>query len=524
MPQNITSRQIEILYELLNIDEEQKYITNSQLSEKIGVSKRTIRREFKILDQYFKNRENIRLIKKRGKGTRLLVNQKEKLQLIELYQKRQQNLNSITPEKRKTKIIYYFLKNNRLNNINFLEKELNISSSTLNRDLNEVEKFLRKYDLTLKSKYKVREIYGNEFKKRVLTVNIILEMLPEEKQHKLLRKLKKGEVLKIENYNLLEELNLLSKLNILSSVILDIQKKYNLYFTTASFLFILIYLAFSIERDLKNKKIKNIDNLSIFKEELSFPKSFDSFISKINKEFPQFKEEKEKSVLFVLFLILTNFNKTHQNSSYLNNRINDRIKITSEKIINTYKNNLSKNIKLDDQFAYIDLKNYLVNIILNDRFNLNYEFISIQNHELKKIIDNNPYTFYLAESFKDVIEENLSLNLNDIDLNYLGILFLKLIESKIQTLNALIIHDNNFTISHLIKNRLQNSFKNITFTSKNYFLTMQSDFKKYDLIIATKYFEELKNAIVISPLINTADRKKIEEKIKVISDLKRFIN
>jgi hypothetical protein len=163
-------------------------------------------------------------------------------------------------------------------------------------------------------------------------------MLPEEKQHKLLRKLKKGEVLKIENYNLLEELNLLSKLNILSSVILDIQKKYNLYFTTASFLFILIYLAFSIERDLKNKKIKNIDNLSIFKEELSFPKSFDSFISKINKEFPQFKEEKEKSVLFVLFLILTNFNKTHQNSSYLNNRINDRIKITSEKIINTYKN------------------------------------------------------------------------------------------------------------------------------------------------------------------------------------------
>jgi transcriptional antiterminator len=524
MPQNITSRQIEILYELLNVEEEHKYITNSQLSEQIGVSRRTIRRELKILAEYFKNRDNIRLIKKRGQGTRLLVNQKQKMQLIELYQKRQKNSIYIEPEKRKIKIIYYLLNNSGFNDINILEKELNISSSTLNRDLKEVEKFLKKYDLLLISNDKARKIYGSEFKKRILTVNIILEILPEEKQYKLLSKLKKGESLKIENYNLLEELNLLSNLNKLSAPIFDIQKNYDLYFTTNSFLFLLIYLACSIERGLKNKRIESIDNLSIFNNKLVFPKSFVSLTSQFYKEFPQFNEDNEKSALFILFLFFSNFNKDEKKLSYLNSKIKKLIKDTSEKIINTYKDKLSKNIKLDNQFAYMHLQNYLINIILNNKFNLNADFFSIQKHELKKIIDNNPYTFYLAESFKDTIEKNLSTKLNDIELYYLGILFLKFMESEIQTLRALIIHDNNFNISNLIKNRLQNSFKNITFTSKNYFSTMQSDLKKYDLIIATKYFAELETAIIISPLINTADRKKIEEKIKVISDLKRFIN
>jgi transcriptional antiterminator len=524
MPQNITNRQIEILYELLNIEENKEYITNSQLSEKIGVSKRTIRRELKILEQYFKNRDEIKLIKKRGKGNRLITNQKQRLKLINLYQKRQKNSIYLEPEKRKIEIIYFLLKNDGINNINILEKKLNISSSTLNRDLKETEKFLKKFDLKLITSNKnTKKIIGNEFKLRILTVKIVLEIISEKKQYILLEKLKQNNILEKEDFNVLNEFNLLSNIKIVYTQLITLQKKYDLYFTRKSFLFILIYLSCSIERSSRNLKINNIDNLSIFKNKFNFSEDFTTLISKLTICFPQINK-KEKTAISILLLALTNFKKDLQISSYFNNNLNNSIKNTSEQIIDIYQGKLSDNIELDNFSAQMNLENFLIYIILNHNFSLNIELFSIQKHELKKIMEKNPYTFYIANSFKDIIENNLNLKIEASELNYLGIIFLKFIESKIQRMNALIINDNNFALNELIKTRLENSFANIIFTSKNYFSILESELKNYDLIISSKYFTELENTIVISPIVNTTDRKKIEEKIKVINDLKRFIN
>ncbi|MFW6001239.1 MAG: BglG family transcription antiterminator [Halanaerobium sp.] len=523
MPQNINDRQIEILYELLNIENNNKYITNNQLSEKIGVSKRTIRRELKILEEYFKNRDEIRLIKKRGKGNRLITNQKQRLKLINLYQKHQQNSTYLEPEKRKIEIIYFLLKNDGVNNINILEKKLNISSSTLNRDLKGTEKFLKKFDLKLITSDKnTKKIIGNEFKLRMLTVKIILEIISEKKQYLLLEKLKQNNVLKKEDFKVLNVFNLLINIKNVYIQLINLQKKYELNFIRKSFLFILIYLSCSIERSSRNLKINNIDNLSIFKNEFNFSKDAAPLISELTICFPQ-KNKKEKAAIFILLLALTNFKKDLQINSYFNNNLNNTIKNTSEQIINIYQGKLSDKIKLDNSSAQMDLNNFLINIILNHSFSLNIDYYSIQKHELKKIMENNPYTFYIADSFKDIIENNLNLKIKARELNYLGIIFLKFMESKPQSMKALIINDNNFALNDLIKTRLENSFANIIFTSKNYFSVLESELKNYDLIISSKYFAELKSTIVISPIVNTTDRKKIEEKIKVINDLKRFI-
>jgi len=140
---NFTVRQISVLEELLKHD---SHISGNYLAELLGVSSRTIRTEIKEINTLIFNKD-IRINSKNGKG--YILNKKDKDLLVDLIDSKGIYQIPITPNARKEKIISELLLNPLGLTIKDLSSQLYISKSTAKRDLIEVAKVLKEYQLKL---------------------------------------------------------------------------------------------------------------------------------------------------------------------------------------------------------------------------------------------------------------------------------------------------------------------------------------------------------------------------------------
>lgn len=181
---SVSIRQRMIL-EILLLEEQE--ITIGEIAERIEVSTRTIHRELPCIEGVLKEYD-LELVKKSGIGIQIQgdVEDKEALR----YSLFNLTTTEYTPNERKAIILCALLETSEPLKLISLAIDLKVTTATISHDLDDLETWLIKYDLTLLRKrgYGV-EIQGSESAKRRVMSSLIAENLDE---HDLLSMIKEN--------------------------------------------------------------------------------------------------------------------------------------------------------------------------------------------------------------------------------------------------------------------------------------------------------------------------------------------
>lgn len=150
---------------LFNLLSEEEYKTAESFSEKINLSSKTIRTLLKKLDESLIG-NGAHVISKSGYGYKLVIEDLEKIKQFKLL-----NQNQYLPETSEERIQYlleYLLNSKNYIKIEALSEMLFVSKKTLARDLKEVERLMKKYNLLIERKpYHGVRVVGGEFDLRL---------------------------------------------------------------------------------------------------------------------------------------------------------------------------------------------------------------------------------------------------------------------------------------------------------------------------------------------------------------------
>ncbi|MFX0560289.1 transcription antiterminator [Tepidibacillus infernus] len=144
----MNDRQYKLLVFLLNNDQ---YVTIQELADLHQCSEKTIRNDFKIIDQWLQQKSNGILIRKPNIGVYLQVDPFEKKKLLNEISKEK----ILTEDERKKEILKWLLRQEKEITIEDLVKQFYVSKSVIRKDLENIEKWLNRFGLQLIRKTKV---------------------------------------------------------------------------------------------------------------------------------------------------------------------------------------------------------------------------------------------------------------------------------------------------------------------------------------------------------------------------------
>ncbi|MEW9670450.1 transcription antiterminator [Ammoniphilus sp. 3BR4] len=234
---------------------EQEGITIGKIADEVEVSTRTVHRELHDLEDLLE-KYSLQLVKKSGIGIQIQgdVEKKEELRLS-LY-----NLTTLefTPEERKKLIVCTLLESKDPVKLVSLAHDLKVTTATISHDLDEIDDWLRHFDLTLirRRGYGV-ELEGPESGKRKIMSTLITENLSELELLGIVKENLQGKSLK--NINSVSErlLGLIEKekLIMVENALRNLDNDLSYPLADSAYIGLVIHLALAIERIEKGEKI-----------------------------------------------------------------------------------------------------------------------------------------------------------------------------------------------------------------------------------------------------------------------------
>ncbi|WP_180954917.1 BglG family transcription antiterminator [Bacillus sp. V3-13] len=178
----MNKRQAEIL--LILLENEQKDFSVQMLADKVDCSEKTIRNDFKMIDDWLEKESNIVLVRKPSVGVYLEGSKEDKNELLQKV--KLEKGEGISENVRKLTIVKMLLLTNDILTMQELASEFFISKAVVRNDLEEIEEWLRKYHLQLiiKPKQGIR-IVGNERDRRIAFAQItqmLMQSTDEERK------------------------------------------------------------------------------------------------------------------------------------------------------------------------------------------------------------------------------------------------------------------------------------------------------------------------------------------------------
>ncbi|MEH7271485.1 transcription antiterminator, partial [Bacillus toyonensis] len=161
----MNTRQKEILFLLLS--ESNDYSLVQDLADKVNCSEKTIRNDFKIIEEHLANYSSAILVRKPGLGVYLEIEEYEKVDLFNKLYCINNRTKYESDEERILQIAYNLLMNVKAVTAQEMASQHFVSRTTIKKDLDRIEKWLHHFDLTIVSKQRVGLIIdGIEKKKR----------------------------------------------------------------------------------------------------------------------------------------------------------------------------------------------------------------------------------------------------------------------------------------------------------------------------------------------------------------------
>ncbi len=523
----LSSREKKIILLLLNTN---KDITIQTIGDELGVSRRTILRAMpSVYDWFLENGHQVIKNQNKGLSLNLTMSQKETLKsllddehIIQIYTKHERQLYIITEllQSKEPLKLYYF------------SYALGVSEATISHDLNDSEKWLSEYDLTVERKQGHGiEVLGRERSKRKALINILYEMLDGQQLKNVVNKQlgvnpkPKVNDIKSRLLNMID----VSTINIIEDAISISEDAMGFKFAESSYTALAVHLALAIQR------INNGEKITVNPEILENTKLFNEYVvasqltSTIEERMDIFIPEDE--IAYVTMHL--------RGAKYKNGLDESSVIQFNERIISNYQLTMMINemIQVAEEESGYPLKkvdSLLIGLVdhLRPAINRLQMKLDIRNPLLKKIKDDYADIYDIAIKCSEVITKHFGFTMPESEVGYIALHIGSAIEQiknkevdDSKTYNVVVTCISGIGASKMLAERIKAEFSNLnivdvlaTTNIKNNWLIVN----EIDLIISTVYFDhDFTSVVAVNPLLPDNDIEKINQKLKTLSVIKK---
>jgi len=528
----LSSREKKIIVTILNADYN---LTLRQISDEIGVSRRTVMREMSSVYDWFSKRGH-EVERSTSKGIKLNVNDEERKVLLEELND-EMIIHYYNKKERSLYIITELLQSKQALKLSYFSTVLGVSEASISSDLNSVEEWLEEYELTLERKqgYGV-EVIGKERYKRRALVNIIYKMLDGDQLKSAVKRQIGLETdgVKVTSKISLKLMNMIdiNTINTIEAAISNSEKEMGFKFTESSYTALAVHLALAL------KRITNHELISMNSDLLEELKLYDEFIV-ATKLIRALEEEMDVSIPDDEIGYVTLHLK---GARYKNGMYDSSLLKFNEMIISNYEltSMINKMIKIASKETGYDLMNVdslLIGLVDHlrpaiNRMQLNLE---IRNPLLQKIKEQYPEIFKVSIECSKVMKEQLNIELPESEIGYIAMHIGSAVEqlknsSKNHNVkyNVVVTCISGIGTSKMLAERIKKEFKDINivevFASTN-INDKWLERNDIDVILSTVYFEnDIVPVVNVNPLLLENDISKIRQKLTSLNILRKSSN
>lgn len=475
----MNARQIFLLEFLLKQNE---YLSANQLSEKYGVSTKTVYQDIDKINYFLEEGAlNSRIIKVPRKGIKLSADEERKrIHAFLLENKFESGAENYSPEYRELEIIKrLFINQDKLDIYEFAEGMF-VTESTVHRDIDKLENNLGEFDLKIRIKHDCFYVDGDEWSIRKALYSYITQNQTIRSEKGLEGFFTKGDVEKCR-----EAIDRLS------------QKYHHQFSDDYSWLLLVECLLFKNRTERNNYLTERMSNLinDINHLEVYFF-SGELMESIINKSLSEISPYEIEAMAYSLLA----YGFSIQSADYIQN-IEEQVSELIEKVSSLLSLDLTK-----DKHLKLMLSNHISKMIFRLRNQIYITNPAIE--EIKKQYSSLFNVIWIA--IRD-LSKYYEINIPNEELAFIVIHFQLAIEKILKPLNVVVICQNGIATSELIMSKLHKIFDadakitNISVREIDFY-----DLSNIDLIISTISLPDITIPVIeVSPILTKGEIESI---------------
>ncbi|MCL6427557.1 mannitol operon transcriptional activator MtlR [Bacillus subtilis] len=493
----MTAREQKLLKHLLL---QNRYITVTELAELMQVSTRTIHRELKSIKPLMET-VGLTLDKQPGKGLKAVGSPEDKQKLLTDLSYEQ---HEYSPDERKLLILCSLLESQEPVKLYTLAHDLQVTNATVSYDLDELEKWISPFGLTLIRKRGIGiQLIGPENAKRKIVGNLIVNRLDiqmfleavelnikgkTDSSEKMFGVVSKGELLKMER------------------ILFQLKEKIAFSLSDSSYIALVVHLTYAIERIKLGETITMEQNEL---EELMNAKEYSSALEIAGELERAFGVTIPEAEVGYITIHLRSANRKYK-TEYKAQEIELETALQTKRLIAF----ISDKIRMDLTKNYSLYEGLIAH--LEPAVSRIKENIEIYN-PMKEQIKRDYFLLYMA------IEEGVEkyfpgMSFSDDEIAFIVLHFGSALEIKKEEakVKALVVCSSGIGSSKMLASRLKKELPEIeSFDMSSLIELKGKDVQAYDMIVSTVPipYENI-DYIMVSPLLNEEDANQVKQYIK----------
>ncbi|MBS4206671.1 BglG family transcription antiterminator [Bacillus sp. FJAT-50079] len=500
---SLTKRQKKIVYLLIS---EQDYKTTEFYSGQIGVSIRTVHNDLKNIEVFLDEQE-ISLQKKPGSGIKIKASYEEKLVLLQLLNLNHIDFDPLSVETRRLSIFSKLLYAKQTTSLQKLSEEYMVSTTSIVKDLDKIEEWIRHYNIKLVRNRDGTSISGDEENIRRAISGIVNDHLSIGAMNETDSNTKSR--LNTSTYNGLAKMFEQEKILIVEEIVEHAEKELGYTISEPYYTNILTHILILIERVKNGNQLLKMDT-SIAVNDVLYTVTYkiaEGIAAQIKDRF--FIEIDQNEIIYINQYLMSSgadreFLSNDNTQHFLNNLDEEIVELVTELISITSK---SANIDLsNDKELYLGLVTHFKPLLNRLRFS-----IRVTNDLLEDIKNEYAATFALTWLACSSLEKKYNLKVNEDEIGYITLHFQAAIERQLGLKKVIVVCPGGIGTSHLVANRIKRYIPQLDIkdiVSINRLATI--DLRAIDFIISTVPLNiEEKPVIVISSVVNEMDVRNI---------------
>lgn len=467
----MNARQIFLLEFLLK---QHEYLSANQLSEKYGVSTKTVYQDIDKLNDFFDEGElKSRIFKVPRKGIKLSAGEeRKKIHSLLLVNKHESGVQDFSPEYRESELIKrLFINQEELDIYDFAE-EMYVTESTVHRDIDKLEKNLGQFNLKIRIKHDQLFVDGDEWNIRKALQSYVIQAQSLGREENIERFFSEKDI------------------EICNEAISRLSQKYHHQFSEEySCLLLVECLVFKKRTEHNNCLTERTSNLINDLNHLEvYFFSGELLESIINKSFSEISPYEIEAMAYSLLA----YGFSIQSADYIQN-IDHQVNELKKKVSNLLSLDLSK-----DNHLKLMLSNHISKMIFRLR-----NQIYITNPALEEIKKQYSSLFNVIWIAIRGLSKYYEINISNEELAFIVIHFQLAIEKIVKPLNIVVICQNGIATSELIMSKLHKIFdSDAKITNINARELDFYDLSNIDLIISTIALPEVTVPVIeVSPIL-----------------------
>lgn len=496
----MNTRQKEILYLLLS--EPDKYSLVQDFADRVNCSEKTIRNDLKIIEDYLDDYSDAHLTRKPGLGVYLDIEEHEKVRLCNELHTVKEEPKYQSDEERILQIAYDLLMNVQPVTAKEFADQYFLNRSTIKKDLNKIEKWLRRFSLALVSKQRIGLIIEGTEKNKRKALTRILDLINNPS---------------ITNQFIKKQF-LYHEVEFIASELKVLQKRHSLYFTDDTLESLLLHTLMMIRRTKLKQSISiSKREITVLQKKKEYKWTYE-FLERLEKFFIIHFSEEE--VVYLTLHILGGKVRYPKNAASWDLDIIDEENSVLFKILFHLIYRVSELNALDFNKDQI-LKNGLKIHLYTTLNRINYD-LSVSNPMLNDIKKMYPHMFDIVIDVLGEINQLFDLFIPEEEAAYLTLHFQASIErldsNRQKQKNVIIVCHMGIGMSQLLRTKIERKFHQIYVMdciSKDDLDDYLTKHKDVELVISTTSISGVKIPhLIVSPLLEYTEEKKLEDFIK----------